>query len=86
MYFNGAFRVKMISLIFAIICTFTWHRRIAASEDSGLSPRAAKTAAVLSLPRWMGVGLKRTCYWVCVKLRSRASSSRNTRRLTGLVM
>ena len=57
MYFNGAFRIKMISLALAIICTYTWHRRIAGSDDAARSPMASRTAAALSLLLWAGVGL-----------------------------
>ena len=57
MYFNGAFRIKMISLLLAIVCTYTWHRRIAGSDDAARSPIAGKTAAVLSVLLWAGVGL-----------------------------
>jgi hypothetical protein len=57
MYFNGAFRIKMISLLLAVVCTYTWHRRIAASDDAVRSPAAGKTAAVLSVLLWAAVGL-----------------------------
>jgi hypothetical protein len=47
----------MIALVLAIILTWTWHRRIASSEEMAMSPRAAKMAAILSLALWTGVGL-----------------------------
>jgi hypothetical protein len=57
MYFNGAFRIKMISLLLAIVCTYTWHRQIAQSGNADGSPISSKTAAALSLLLWAGVGL-----------------------------
>lgn len=57
MYFNAAFRFKMVCLLLALVFTFTWHRRIAASGDTRISPFAAKMAGALSILLWISVGL-----------------------------
>ena len=54
MYFNIAFRFKMVCLLLALLYTFTWHRRIAANDDKGIP---TKLGAALSLLLWLSVGL-----------------------------
>ena len=56
-FFNWGFRVKMGSLLLALIFTFTIHRRIALSGDETRSPLWSKVAAVVSLLLWLCVGL-----------------------------
>jgi hypothetical protein len=57
MYGNGAFRVKMVSLVLAILFTFTLHRKVTMSDEAQVPPLGRKLAAVLSLVLWSGVGL-----------------------------
>jgi len=56
MYFNTAFRVKMVCLLLAVLFTFTWHRRVADTSDCA-NPGKTKTAAALSMLLWLCVGL-----------------------------
>ncbi len=56
-FFNWGFRVKMGSLLLALIFTFTVHRRVALSDDDVRSPLWSKVAAVVSLTLWLTVGL-----------------------------
>ena len=57
MYFNTAFRFKMVCLLLAILYTFTWHRRIAGNSATADSPLGTKLAAGLSMLLWISVGL-----------------------------
>jgi hypothetical protein len=57
MYFNGAFRFKMVCLFLAVVYSFTWHRKIAAQSPTGASPLGTRLAAGLSLLLWICVGL-----------------------------
>ncbi len=57
MFGNGAFRVKMVSLVLAILFTFTLHRKVTMSDETQVSPPWRKLAALLSLVLWSGVGL-----------------------------
>jgi hypothetical protein len=57
MYFNTAFRVKMVCLLLALIFTFTWHRKIADAPDNTTSPARTKMTAALSMLLWLCVGL-----------------------------
>ena len=57
MYGNAGFRFKMVSLLLAMIFTFTIHRRIATSDESRFRPVWRKVAAVVSILLWTGVGL-----------------------------
>jgi hypothetical protein len=57
MYFNTAFRFKMICLFLAVLYSFTWHRKIAAQSPVNETPLGAKLAASLSLLLWICVGL-----------------------------
>lgn len=56
-FFNWGFRLKMGSLLLALIFTFTVHRRIAVSDDETRSPLWSKVAAIVSLLLWLTVGL-----------------------------
>ena len=57
MYSNGAFRIKMVFLLLAIVFTFTFHNKVMMSDETHVSPLMRKLAAVLSLVLWCGVGL-----------------------------
>jgi peptidoglycan/LPS O-acetylase OafA/YrhL len=56
-YFNWGFRVKMGSLLLALLFTFTIHRRLVLSNDESRSPRWSRVAAIVSLALWLTVGL-----------------------------
>jgi hypothetical protein len=57
LYGNWAFRAKMMSLVLAIIFTFTFYRKVTLSEETQISPVWNKVAALVSLVLWAGVGL-----------------------------
>ncbi len=54
-YYNGAFWLKMWSLLFAMIFTFTIRRRVAAKDT--VTPAVAKLTAIISVLLWSGVGI-----------------------------
>ena len=54
-YYNGAFWLKMWSLLFAMIFTFTIRRRVALKD--AVAPITAKIVAFVSILLWSGVGL-----------------------------
>jgi len=56
-FFNWGFRVKMLSLLLALIFTFTLHRKLTLSDDETRSPLWTKSAAIISLFLWLMVGL-----------------------------
>ncbi len=56
-FYNWGFRLKMGSLLLALIFTFTLHRRIALSDDQSASQMWPKIAAIISLALWLTVGL-----------------------------
>lgn len=56
-FFNWGFRVKMASLLLAIIFTFTIHRKITLADEGSVSPVWQKLTAVVSLLLWLTVGL-----------------------------
>ena len=56
-YYSAAFAVKMTSLLFAIIFTFTVHRKVAFADESRVSPLLSKLVAVASVALWSGVGI-----------------------------
>ena len=56
LYTNGAFRLKMILLLLAVIYTFTAHRRVV-FDAKPPSPLRCRMAALVSLALWSGVGL-----------------------------
>jgi uncharacterized protein DUF6644 len=57
MYGNWAFRAKMISLLIAVIFTFTVYRRVTMADETQVSPGWHKLTALVSLVLWAGVGL-----------------------------
>jgi len=56
-YYNGAFWLKMYSLFFAMIFTFTIRRRVAAAATAPGTTARAILVAVISVLLWSGVGL-----------------------------
>lgn len=56
-FFNWGFRLKMASLLAAIVFTFTIHRRFCLTNDDSLRPVLARVVAVVSLLLWLTVGL-----------------------------
>ena len=56
-YYNGAFWLKMYSLFFAIIFTFTIRRRVAARATTLGTTAKEIIVAVISVLLWSGVGL-----------------------------
>ena len=56
LYTNGAFRLKMILLLLAVIYTFTAHRRVVFGDEFP-SPMRCRMTALVSLALWSGVGL-----------------------------
>ena len=57
MYGNWAFQIKMLSLLLAVVFTFTIHRKVTMS-DEGRVPRVLQIlTALVSLILWAGVGL-----------------------------
>jgi hypothetical protein len=55
-YENGAFWMKMISLLLAVLFTFTV-RRSATRAGSHLTPAWGRVVAAISLTLWLGVGV-----------------------------
>ena len=53
-YLNGAFQIKMVALLLAIIFNYTIHRRVAAQDASS---GGAKVVACISLALWMSIVL-----------------------------
>jgi hypothetical protein len=51
-YLNGAFQIKMVALLLAIVFHYTFHRKVAAQDASGGS---AKLVACISLTLWMSI-------------------------------
>ena len=56
LYCNWAFWIKLALVALAVVFYFTAHRR-ATSEASSLSPRQAKSIAIISLALWLCAGL-----------------------------
>jgi hypothetical protein len=54
-YQSPAFWIKMISLLLAMIFTYTIRRRTAAADEQGISPFACKSVGVLSIALWFTV-------------------------------
>ena len=54
-YYNDAFWLKMWSLLFAMIFTFTVRRRVAFGD--GVKPMWTKSVGVISVMLWSGVGI-----------------------------
>jgi hypothetical protein len=55
-YYSTPFWVKMWSLLFAIIYTYTFRRRVLTRDDSMIAPMFGKLVALVSLALWFGVG------------------------------
>src|SRR5712692_9582375 len=55
-YYSDAFRVKMTSLFLAMTFTFTVRRKVAAADETRVSPIWRKLVAVFSLLLWSSVG------------------------------
>jgi hypothetical protein len=51
-YYSFAFRVKISSLVLAILFTWTLHRRVANADDAAIGPVKGRVAAVISLLLW----------------------------------
>ena len=51
-HLNGAFQIKMVALLAAIIFNYTVHRKVAVQ---GAAPAAAKLVACVSLTLWMSI-------------------------------
>jgi hypothetical protein len=56
-FFNWGFRVKMTSLLLALIFTFTVHRKVTLADEGSISPLWRKVTAIVSLVLWLTVGL-----------------------------
>ena len=54
-YQSPAFWIKMISLLLAMIFTYTIRRRTAAADEQGISPFASRSVGVLSIALWFMV-------------------------------
>jgi len=54
-YQSTAFWIKMISLLLAMVFTYTIRRRTAAADEQGVSPLAGKSVGVVSLALWFTV-------------------------------
>jgi len=55
-YQSTAFRVKMSSLLLAMIFAFTVRQRVAMAGDGRVKPVWLKVVAIVSLTLWFGVG------------------------------
>jgi len=54
-YQSPAFWIKMISLLLAMIFTYTIRRRTAAADEQGISPFASRSVGAVSLALWFMV-------------------------------
>ncbi|MGA3044296.1 MAG: DUF6644 family protein [Bryobacteraceae bacterium] len=57
LYYHGAFWVKMISLLLAMLFTFTVMRSVALADPGRLRPLWGRAAAVISMLLWSTVGV-----------------------------
>jgi uncharacterized protein DUF6644 len=55
-YYSTAFWVKMVSLVLAMIFTFTVRFRVTRAEEGRIHPVVYKLVALVSLALWFGVG------------------------------
>jgi hypothetical protein len=53
-YYSESFSVKMVSLMLAVIFTFTVHRRVVIAEEA-VGPHRQKLVALISLALWFTV-------------------------------
>ena len=51
-YYSIPFRIKISSLILAILFTWTLHRRVVNADEAALGPLKGRVAAVISLVLW----------------------------------
>jgi hypothetical protein len=56
-YYSPAFRWKMALLAAAVLFYFTVHRRALLRTDNGAPTLWSRTAALISLTLWLGVGI-----------------------------
>jgi hypothetical protein len=56
-YYHGAFWFKMVSLLLAIVFTFTVQRKVVRADETRLTPLWSKVVAVVSVLLWSGVGI-----------------------------
>ena len=56
-FYNWGFRVKMASLLIALIFSFTIHRKATLTDEQTISPGYAKLNAIVSMLLWLTVGL-----------------------------
>ena len=54
-YYSESFSVKMVSLMLAIVFTFTIHRRLVIAEEAAMKPHRQKLVALISLVLWFTV-------------------------------
>ena len=57
LYYHEAFWVKMVSLVLAILFTYTVVRKVASSDDSDVRPLWTKAVGVMSIALWSLVGI-----------------------------
>ena len=57
LYYHEAFWVKMTSLLLSILFTFTVLRRVALADPGRVKPLWNKSAALISILLWTGVGV-----------------------------
>jgi hypothetical protein len=56
-FYSWGFRLKMASLMLAIIFTLTVHRKVSLAEEDSIAPVWRKVTAIVSLLLWLTVGL-----------------------------
>lgn len=56
-YYNAAFWFKMISLLLAMVFTFTVRRKVVSAADGTISAGILRLVAIISLLLWSGVGV-----------------------------
>ncbi len=54
-YASAAFWIKMVSLLLAMVFTYTVKKRVAANDEKTISPAANRLVGVVSLALWFGV-------------------------------
>jgi hypothetical protein len=57
LYYHGAFWVKMISLLLAMLFTFTVMRKVALADPGRVGPVRGRVAALVSILLWTTVGV-----------------------------
>jgi len=56
-YYHDAFRIKMTSLLLAIVFTFTVRRKVTMAEPGRVGPFWSGIVALVSVTLWSGVGI-----------------------------